>query len=224
MEVFAQIGEAMDRRATQKVKHYSEGLLTGILVCKNGHRMYRIRATSKGKYLGQYYYYCRECPKGSRPFVWCTDMDAAVDDAVMSMADMEHITTTVVPGDTHGDEINVIKQEMRALTEKADEIPDEVFMRQMTVLRDEITRLRNLPPKPVQITEQPDGKSVAEVWGSLDIAGKRKWLLARRGSNWLPGQESVRVQVLGRDPETGIPITDIDLGEFTDSLLSLRKL
>lgn len=219
IDQFNKIGALMDKRGTHKMRPYAKGLLTSILICKREHRMYRIRATSKGKYLGQYYYYCNKCPVGDRAFFWCGDVDAAVDEAVLSMADIEHITTTVIPGDTYGEEINAIKGEIRALDPE-----DDDYITRATTLQDEIKLLRNLPRKPAEIIRKADGRSAAQVWESLgdDVAAKRAWLLARKGSNWLPEQDRVRIQVLGRDPETRKPILDIDLGEFTDSLLSLR--
>src|SRR5262249_1498612 len=151
------------------------------------------------------------CPKGDRQFIWCQEVDDAVDDAILSMADMEHIVTTVKPGDTYGEEINLIKKEIAALDPE-----DEGWESHVAALRTAIARLRNLPRKKAEVTQKADG-SVADAWGRLNVAGKRQWLLARRGSEWLPGQERAKVQALGRDPETGLLILDIDIGEFTES-------
>jgi hypothetical protein len=69
-----------------------------------------------------------------------------------------------------------------------------------------------------------DGQTVRDIWDLLDTTGKREWLFARRGSDWLPNQEHAKVQYLGRDPQTRTPIVDIDLGEFTESFEALRRL
>ena len=206
-------------RSIHKGQTYARGLLTSILTCPNGHHMYRWKSTSSKLKPNRYYYYCTQCPKGKRPFVWCDDMDKAVDDAVMQMGDAPHIVTVVEPGDTYGEEINLIKKEIAALDFEADDA-----LTKAAALREEIKVLRSKPRKPAKITPTLDGKLAGEVWEALDTAGKRQWLLARKGSNWLPDQTHVNIQYLGRDPETGMPIVDIDLGELTESFEALRRL
>jgi hypothetical protein len=146
-------------------------------------------------------------------------MDAAVHDAVMQMGDEPHIVTVVEPGDTYGEEINLLKKEIAALDFEADDA-----LTKAAALREEIRVLRSKPRKPAKVTSALDGKTVGEIWDALDTVGKREWLLARKGSNWLPDQTHVNIQFLGRDPETSMPITVIDLGELTESFESLRKL
>lgn len=218
VEDFRRIKETLAGRGRRRTHKYDTALLTSMLVCKNGHSMYRQRASNK---TGRYYYYCKQCPKGERPFIWCEEIDAAVHEAVMHMKDEDHIVTTVKPGDTYGEEINLIKKEIASL---AYSVEEDGYDARLASLREEIRHLRSLPRKPAEITEGPDGRKVGDVWESLDTTGRRQWLLARRGSNWLPGQEHVKVQVFGRDPETGTLITDIDLGEVTESIESLRRL
>ena len=183
------------------------------MICRNRHPMYRLRAhPTKTLPKGRFYYYCRECPKGNRPFVWCNEIDTAVHDAVMSMKDQDHIVSTVKPGDTYGDEISQVKEDIRDLDPEADD-----YDTQLAALRAELKRLRGLPRKPVEIITKPDGKKVGKVWESLDVADRRQWLLARRASRWLSDDEHIgaRVQVFDRNPEGGW-ITDIDLGEWTE--------
>ena len=108
---------------------------------------------------GSYYYYCRECPKGERPFIWCDDADAAVNDAVMAMADQQHIITSVTPGDTYAEEINQIKKEINAIDPEADD-----WLARVSPLREEIRRLRKMPRKAAKMETKPDDKTVGEVW------------------------------------------------------------
>lgn len=220
VEHFHQIETIMTGRARGRARPYSEAMLTSILTCQAGHPMYRMRAHKTSKLPnGRYYYYCKQCPKGERLWIWCDEIDGAVNDVVMSMADQPHIITTVMPGDTYGDEIKQLKKEINALDPE-----DDDWTAKTSALREEIRQLRDKPRKAPKIVTAPDDRSVGEVWESLDTTGQRRWLLARRGSNWLLGQDRARVQCLGRSPEDGTLITVIDLGEFTESLESLSIL
>ena len=221
VEDFRRAAEIMAARAHHGAPNDTTALLTSILICRNGHPMYRLRAhPTKSLPKGRFYYYCRECPKGNRPFVWCSEIDAAIHEAVMSMKDQDHIVSTVKPGDTYGDEIGQVKEDIRDLDPEADD-----YDSRLTALRAELKRLRGLPRKPVEIITKPDGKKVGKVWESLDVADRRQWLLARRASRWLSDDERIgaRVQVFDRSPEGGW-ITDIDLGEWTEYAARLQKL
>jgi site-specific DNA recombinase len=220
-EQFRRIQEKMAARAHHGAPSGTTALLTSMLVCVNGHSMHRLKAHATSKLPnGRYYYYCRECPRGHRPFIWCEDIDGAVDDAVMAMTDMEHVITTVKPGDSYGEEIKQIKKEIAALDPESDD-----WGKRTAELRAEIAELRSRPRKKAEIITKRDGRSVSEVWESLDTTEQRRnWLLARRGSNWLPGQDKAKVQVLGRDSETDALITNIDLGEYTESMTRIRAL
>lgn len=212
----------MKRSATRSIhkgQTYAAALLTGILTCPNGHRMFRWKQTSRKLQPNRYYYYCAECPKGNRPLVWCEEMDAVVSDVVMQMADKPHIVAVVEPGDTYAEEINQIKKEIAALDFEADDA-----LARAAALQNEMKELRSKPRKPAKITSIQDGQKVGDIWDRLDTSGKREWLFARRGSNWLPDQEHAKVQYLGRDPETRTPMVGIDLGDLTESFEALRRL
>ena len=220
VEDYRRIQDMLDSRASRGAPQET-ALLTSILICPRGHTMPRIRGRGWRANPNPEWYYCRECRKGQRLMVPLAEMDATVEEAVEAIADQPHKIVTIKPGDSYGEEIKQIKEEMHRQVdaENWDEVP---------ALRAEIERLRHLPRKKPEIIEDYDGRTVWEVWQSLDIAGKRRWLLARRPANWLPDQSTeqlgARVQVFGRDPETGALITDIDLGELTDSMLSSAKV
>lgn len=188
--------------------------------------MYRIKTEPRRRCPDGIWYYCDEklCPKGSRLLVPLAEMDSVVDEAASTMTDIEHIVTTIFPGDTYGEEIKQLKKEQARLD--PNENPEH-FKRWLEI-RKEILDLRGKPRKAPTITTKSDGKSVAEVWDSLTPAGKRQWLLARRPSGWLPGESTdhpgAKVRVFGRDPETDTLIVDIDLGEFTESTASLQSI
>jgi hypothetical protein len=223
MADFNRIQEMMTSRAHRGAPKET-AMLTGMAFCNNGKPIYRIQGRGWAGNPNPEYYYCYDqCPKGDRLMVPLAELHKALDDAVESLADMEHVSVTVKPGDTYGEEIARIKEEIAALDP---EDPD--WMQQATKLQEQIKAYRLLPRKPAEITTKGDGKSVVDVWRSLDDAGKRRWLLSRRPANWLQDQSQgslgAAIQVSGKDPETGAWITDIDLGEFTDTLLSLRTL
>lgn len=172
------------------------------------------------------FYYCApdKCARGNRMMVPLAYMDAEVNHAVMSIADVPHLVIKTTPADDHSNEIAQIKQDIRELDPEATSYDYDA---ELAKRRSEIARLRELDrseAKPLKRDINPDGKTVGEVWESLDTVGRRRWLLARKGSNWLPGQDRVRVQVTSRDRELGTWVTDIDLGEYTDAAYSFAML
>jgi hypothetical protein len=213
------------RRKTPGIVLRETALLTSILKCDRGMPMYRVKTAPRRSCPEGVWYYCNEnlCPKGTRLLVPLAEMDSIVSEAVSSMTDMEHIVTTIIPGDTYGEEIKQLKNEQARLD--PNENPDH--FKKWLEIRDEILRLRGMPRKAPKVTTKRDGRSVAQVWDSLTPAERRKWLLARGPSAWLAGestdQTGARVQLFGRDPDTGTLIVDIDLGEFTEALESLRS-
>lgn len=214
------------RRKTPGIVRKETALLTSMIKCDRGNPMYRIKTEPRRRCPDGIWYYCDEklCPKGSRLLVPLAEMDSVVDEAASTMTDIEHIVTTIFPGDTYGEEIKQLKKEQARLD--PNENPEH-FKRWLEI-RKEILDLRGKPRKAPTITTKSDGKSVAEVWDSLTPAGKRQWLLARRPSGWLPGESTdhpgAKVRVFGRDPETDTLIVDIDLGEFTESTASLQSI
>jgi site-specific DNA recombinase len=209
LEQFQQIQNLRKSRATRGTVQHT-ALLTSILVCKDGNPMYRV-SNRDGEF-----YYCApdKCARGNRVLIPLAYMDTAVNDAVMAMADMPHLVIKTMPADDHSNEIAQIKQDISELDPEATTYDYDA---ELAKRRAEIARLRELDrneAKPLKRDINPDGKTVGEIWESLDTAGRRQWLLARNG----------RVQVSARDRELGVWITDIDLGEYTDAAYSLATL
>jgi hypothetical protein len=94
-----------------------------------------------------------------------------VEDMVMSAGDQPRIITVVSPGDNHSDEIDQIRQEIRDLDPETDE-----YDTRLAELRQELANLRSLPSAPRKVEYKPSGKTIGEVWQSLDTAGKRRFL------------------------------------------------
>ena len=100
------------RRKTPGIVLQDTALLTSVLICDQGNPMYRIKTGPRRSCPDGLWYYCNEnmCPKGSRLCVPLTEMDSAVNEAASSMTDVEHIVTTIIPGDTYGEEIRQLKK------------------------------------------------------------------------------------------------------------------
>ena len=79
--------------------------------------------------------------------------------------------TVLTAGDDHSDEIDQIRQEIRDLDPEADDYDDR-----LADLREELKNLRSLPSIPRKVEYKPSGKTIGEVWQSLDTAGKRRFL------------------------------------------------
>jgi len=134
--------------------------------------MYRLQGRKIPSVPDGLYYYCRECPKGERLLVALAYVDETVNESVMAYADEPHFVTDVTPGDDWANEIDQVRQDIRELDPEADN-----YDAQLSTLRSELARLRSLPVKPAKVERKPDGKTIGEVWQSLDIPGKRKFLL-----------------------------------------------
>jgi site-specific DNA recombinase len=174
-EDYRRIADLMESRAHRGARG-NTALLTSIVFCSDGHAMYRIQGRKIPSVPDGLYYYCRECPKGERLHVPMTEVDEAVNEAVMSKADQPHFVTDITPGDDWAEEIQRVRDDIRDLDPEADG-----YDTQLAVLRGELTRLRALPAKPAEITRKRDGnRTISEVWEALDTAGKRQKLLAER--------------------------------------------
>jgi ribosomal protein L29 len=89
----------------------------------------------------------------------------------MSAGDQPHVITVVTPGDNHSDEIDQVRQEIRDLDPEADD-----YDTRLAELRQELANLRSLLSAPRKVEYKPSGKTIGEVWQSLDGAGKRRFL------------------------------------------------
>ena len=122
--------------------------------------------------------------------------------------------------DDYSADIQKVKDEISEIDHDADGAPALY-----SSLHAELARLRKLQAeaKPAKVEPRHDGKTIGEVWQSLDTTGKRRWLLSRRGSEWLPNQTTAKVTVHPRN-EDGYWHAVIDLGQYTDMVASLQIL
>ena len=165
LEDYTRVNSLIKSRATRGPGRKDTALLTGMVFCNNGSPMYRQRARSDD------FYYCNHgCPAGSRLMVKVSYLDSVVDDMVMSYDDYPHIVTVVTAGDDHSDRTERVRQEIRDLDPEADD-----FDSRLASLRDELKNLRD-QPSTRKVERKPSGKTIGEVWQSLDTAGKRRFL------------------------------------------------
>ena len=166
LEDYNRVSALIKTRATRGPGRQDTALLTGKVFCDRGSAMYRQAARNND------FYYCGHgCPAGSRLMVKVSYLDSVVDDMVMSVGDQPHMITVVTAGDSHSDEIDQVRQEIRDLDPEADD-----YDTRLAELRAELANLRSLPSNPRKVEYKPSGKTIGEVWQSLDTAGKRRFL------------------------------------------------
>jgi hypothetical protein len=79
----------------------------------------------------------------------------------------------VIEGSDHADEIADVEGRLHDLDFDAAD-----YIQRHAQLLAERKRLQGLPVEPTRVEERPTGKTVADVWASLDHAGQRRYLLA----------------------------------------------
>jgi hypothetical protein len=166
LEDYNRVSALIKSRATRGPGRKDTALLTGMVFCDYGSAMYRQHARSAD------YYYCNHgCPAGSRLMVKLSHLDAVVDEMIMANGGKPYIITVVTAGDDHSDEIDQIRREIRDLDPEAGD-----YDNRLADLRDELKNLRSLPSTR-KVERKPSGKTIGEVWQSLDTEGKRRFLI-----------------------------------------------
>jgi hypothetical protein len=166
LEDYNRVSALIKSRATRGPGRKDTALLTGMVFCDYGSAMYRQHARSAD------YYYCNHgCPAGSRLMVKLSHLDAVVDEKIMANCGKPYIITVVTAGDDHSDEIDQIRREIRDLDPEAGD-----YDNRLADLRDELKNLRSLPSTR-KVERKPSGKTIGEVWQSLDTEGKRRFLI-----------------------------------------------
>jgi DNA invertase Pin-like site-specific DNA recombinase len=153
----------LDSRAHRAgISPYNVFMLTSIIRDVNGHPMYGHLGRTK------YTYHCR---KGCGYGVSMETADSEIGQEVIDLyGHLPHLVRHVIPGENYLDQIARKRQDIRELDPEGD---DE----RRAELRAEIEHLRSLPSKPDEVKWVPSGKTIEEHWKSLDISGRRDWLL-----------------------------------------------
>jgi site-specific DNA recombinase len=90
-----------------------------------------------------------------------------------AFADVEIVETVPVPGNDHSEEIAEIDRDIRDLNPGAAD-----FLEQIATLHAERARLLALPSEPAQVVKRPTGRTVGNVWASLNDAQRRRFMLS----------------------------------------------
>jgi site-specific DNA recombinase len=170
---YQRVQAIMDARGTRKPVTGPTAMMTGMLFCEHGNPMYRIKGRTIPTNPSGLSYYCKGCPKGQRTLVALDYMDSAVNESIMSIGDQPFSEISIIPGDDHAYEIDEIKQEISLLDPERDDYDTE-----LTTLRGKLRELRALPSKPAKVELKPSGRTIGQVWQSLeDAADKRRFLM-----------------------------------------------
>jgi hypothetical protein len=145
--------------------------------------MQRINKTRKsGRVASNVYYRCNGSehePSKCRNMVPLDDIEAWVDLHFTEpppfgvFAHREIIETVIVPGNDHEVEISEIEADLRDLDYDA---PD--FAKRQKAMLGERARLKALPAEPPQVIERPTGRTVGDLWPTLDDEAKRNYMTA----------------------------------------------
>jgi hypothetical protein len=125
----------------------------------------------KGQNAKQYTYRCRECK-----FSVLLDLaNAKVTDALLEdYGDLLGRIKRIIPGKNHFDEIARLRQDRNELDDLADD-----YDQRHAELTAEIRRLTKLDqehPQPNTVGWDENGRTIAQLWESLDTAGRHDWL------------------------------------------------
>lgn len=158
----------------------NRAMLASALTCPNCKSpMYRHKLSS-----GAPYYRCHGSgpkPKGCGNMVRLVPVDEAVDDLIHRAFDFRVLTETVVPGDDHSTEKDLVRAQMRALAARASagEISDDDYDRELARLRAERDRLNDLPATEATVIEALADETYAQEWDATLKAKRGPWLRAK---------------------------------------------
>jgi len=172
----------INQKARRKgVAPKTTSMLTSILQCSNcDGPMYHMR---NGKAADPIWYYrchgTKREPSKCSNMVSRDDVDRQVSDAVMAYGRLPHVKHVFIRRTDHANRIADIEQEIRELN--LDDPESEV---KFAELRAERNRVRDLPAEKDTHKLILDRRTVGEHWQSLDVAGRRAWLMELSWRVW----------------------------------------
>jgi DNA invertase Pin-like site-specific DNA recombinase len=172
------ICERLDSRAHHRgIRKENRELLTSVLFCGYCQKgMYAIWAGRPPKKY--HYYYCQNthCPRKPRLMIPLDFADTAVTVQVQEMLEHEPVyRTEIVHGHDYEDEIDQLKLDLAALDPELDS-----WETQVSEIRAEIKRLRELPTVPPREIQVPTGEYIGDVFARQDVANQRETLLTAK--------------------------------------------
>jgi Recombinase/Resolvase, N terminal domain len=171
-----QLVKRLDSRAHRKgISPANVYMQTGVIIDAAGHPMYPIKGGERNKH---YYYYCRIC---LGLMVHLEKADEEVTSQVIdTYGHLPHMVIGIIPGKNHFNDIEQLRQDRDEVQAKMDKADDPTsYLAWYTEISAEIRRLTKLDqehPEPDKPAWVPTGKTIAEYWQSLGVAGRRDWL------------------------------------------------
>ena len=148
-------------------------LLSGVLYCPEGHKLYRLNSGKhgdSGQTAGRYY--CRDCPKGDRVLIPQDIAEAEVIKWVSSLTEPE-IATVVEHGTNHREDIDRLSADIASLDPRS---PD--YVAQVTEMGTEIQRLQALPNEPDTVRTVETGRTIGEAFLTQPATDQRAFLIS----------------------------------------------
>lgn len=156
-------------------------MLTGSIRCAlcEGpmYRIYSATARKDGSKHRIAYYRCKgsdQAPSTCRNQVRIDDAEDIVNgwfEADTPFGQTEIVELVTVTGDNHESEIAEVTAEIKSL-----DLDSPDYLEQQSALMSERKRLQEMPATATVVEERPTGQLVADVWQSLDQAGRRRYL------------------------------------------------
>ena len=182
---FDKAQELLAGKATRGPQSTAPAMLTGVIRCGHGHKMYRLKGRPIPTVPDGLYYYCNAevANKGERLLVPLAYVEKAVSDSIVeTYGELPHYIRRMSPNQKHANRIAEIKMDIRELNPT-----DDDFMEVVAGMRAEIKRLEALASKgagPKWVADRKDDgtiRTIGEVWSAMDNAAKAKWL---RDNGW----------------------------------------
>lgn len=214
---FDKVQEMLAGKATRGPQSKAPAMLTGVIQCDHGHKMYRMKGRKIPTVPDGLYYYCNPevAPKGQRLLIPLTYVDKFVNDSIMEDYGSEpHYVRKMSPGRQYANRIAEIRMDIKEVN-----ATDDDFMERVAGMRAEIKRLEALASKdagPKWVADRKDDgtvRTIGEVWESMDKGQKAQWLRANQWTVTVSKMEVSPAEAAELRAEGMLPFTiTIDAG------------
>jgi DNA invertase Pin-like site-specific DNA recombinase len=173
MSTWRKLQDKLNANARRRGRQDGPSMLKSMLFCATcGGPMHRKSRTAKG--VTYAYYRCQPSsqPSTCKNMIRIENLDEWVNDSILANRSLPYIKTVPISGHGYQDELAQNRQDIKEL-----DPDDPEFDVKLAKLRAERERLQALPSEPDTYEDRPTGKTVGEVWGRLDTAGRRAFLL-----------------------------------------------
>ena len=182
-QLIARMAEVVKPGATRRKE---TDMLTGILLCRKCDGIMRGRRITARRADGSRrvntYYRCdgsAMVPSQCRNMIRADRIEGTVNRwfATEAFSADDYTERTVIPGDSHQDELNANAADMAELLAAQDDMPAEKFIARLGELRAARDEIKGREPAPDFVVETPTGMTIRQYWETLDAASKRRYLI-----------------------------------------------